>query len=136
MPLSIQNVLRGYTFKLWHQIIFLKMNFGVQDITCTSKLVKIRDIGLSSLAQFIWSVVQHRSNIDSILNIACCVYYFFPKTFCKFRFIDRGACHLLQRSIFPFYNPIVIRSSRRRKIMENSMCFTKVFKRLIFKIFL
>jgi len=95
--------------------------------------MKVRDIGFSSFKEFICCFVQYRSDIDSILNITCCVYCFCPKVFSQIVFMDHCSSNFLYRSIISFYNPILLWSSRKREFMNISIFFSKSFKWLIFK---
>src|ERR1044072_4226586 len=95
--------------------------------------MKIRNVGLFVLPQFIRSLIQNSSYADSVLNITRCVYCFCPEVLSYVSFLDHGTSHFLQSPILPFYNSILLWSSRAGEIMGNTICIEKVFKIFIFK---
>ena len=95
--------------------------------------MKIRNVGFSSFTQFIGSLLQNRSYGDSILKITRCIYCFSPKVFSHICFIDHGSGHLLECPILPFYNSILLWSSRAGEIMGYSIRVKKFLKNFIFK---
>src|ERR1044072_903877 len=95
--------------------------------------MKIRNVGLFVLPQFIRSLIQNGAYRDSILNITRCIYCLYPKVLCNVSFLDHGSDHFLQSPILSFYNSILLWSSRTREIMGNTICIEKVFKIFIFK---
>src|ERR1044072_4436025 len=109
------------------------MIFGIQNITNTSKGMKIRDVGLFVLPQFIRSLIQNRSYGDSVLNITRCVYCFYPEVLCHVSFLNHGASHFLQCPILPFYNSILLWSSRAGEIMGYAIRIKKILKVFVFK---
>src|ERR1044072_8226922 len=48
--------------------------------------MKIRNVGLFVLPQFIRSLIQNRPYGYSVLNITCCVYSFCPEVLCHVSF--------------------------------------------------
>src|ERR1044072_8113515 len=109
------------------------MFFGIKYISYTTKRVKVRDVGFLVLPQFIWSLIHNWPDGNSILNIACCVYSFFPKVLRHVSLLDHGASHLLQSPILPLYNSILLWSSRAGEIMRYAIRVKQILKVLIFK---
>src|ERR1044072_6534186 len=109
------------------------MIFSIQNITNTSKRMKIRNVGLFVLPQFIRSLIQNRPHEYSVLNITCCVYSFCPEVLCQFSFLDHGASHLFQCPILPLYNSILLWSSRAGEIVGYAIRIKKILKVFIFK---
>src|ERR1044072_1415226 len=95
--------------------------------------MKILNVGLFVLPQFIRSLIQNGANRNSILNITRCVYCLCPKVLCNVSFLGHCSCHFLQSPILSFYNSILLWSYRTREIMGNSICIKKTFKIFIFK---
>src|ERR1044072_5499253 len=95
--------------------------------------MKIRDVGLFVLPQFIRSLIQNRSYGNSVLNITRCVYCFSPEVLGHVSFLDHGASHFLQFSILPFYNSILLWSSRAGEIMGYAIGIKKILKVFVFK---
>src|ERR1044072_2290435 len=109
------------------------MIFGIQNITNTSKRMKVRNVGLFVLPQFIRSLIQNRPYRDSVLNITRCVYCFCPEVLGHVSFLDHGASHFLQCPILPLYNSILLWSSRAGEIMGYAIGIKKILKVFIFK---
>src|ERR1044072_8909519 len=109
------------------------MIFSIQNITYTSERMKIRDVGLFVLPQFIRSLIQNRSYRDSVLNITCCVYSFCPEVICHVSFLNHGASHFLQCPILPLYDYILLWSSRAGEIMGYAIRIKKILKVLVLK---
>src|ERR1044072_4020935 len=109
------------------------MIFSIQYIADTTKRMKIRDVGLFVLPQFIRSLSQNWSYGNSIMNITGCVYSFCPKVLCHVSLLNYGASHLLQCHILPFYNSILLWSSRTGEIMAYAIRIKKILKVFIFK---
>src|ERR1044072_4747555 len=109
------------------------MIFSVQYIADTTKRMKIRDVGLFVLPQFIRSLIRNWPYGNSILNITSCVYSFCPKVLRHVSFLNHGASHLLQCPILPLYNSILLWSSRVGEIMGYAIGIKKILKVLIFK---
>src|ERR1044072_6294158 len=109
------------------------MVFSIQYIADTTKRMKVRDVGLFVLPQFIWSLIQNWPYRNSVLNITRCVYNFCPKVLCHVSLLNRGASHLLQSPILPFYNSILLWSSRAGEIMGYAIRIEKILKVFIFK---
>src|ERR1044072_5167726 len=95
--------------------------------------MKVRNVGLFVLPQFIRSLVWNRSYRNSILNITCFIYCFCPEVLSHVSFLYHGESHFLQCSIFPFYNYILLWSSRARKIMGYTIRIKKIFKFFVLK---
>src|ERR1044072_2804191 len=104
------------------------MIFCIQNITNTTKRMKIRNVGLFVLPQFIRSLIQNRPYGYSVLNITCCVYSFCPEMLCHVSFLDHGASHFLQCPILPLYNSILLWSSRAGEIMGYAIRIKKILK--------
>src|ERR1044072_8846198 len=109
------------------------MIFSVQYIADTTKRMKIRDVGLFVLPQFIGSPIQNWPYRNSILNITSYVYSFCPKVLCHVSLLNHGAGHLLQCPILPLYNSILLWSSRAGEIMGYAIRIEKILKVFIFK---
>src|ERR1044072_8071943 len=109
------------------------MIFSIQNITNTTERMKIRNVGLFVLPQFIRSLIQNRSYGDSVLNVTRCVYCFCPEVLCHVSFLDHGASHFLQSPIVPLYNSILLWSSRAGEIMGYAIRIKQILKVLIFK---
>src|ERR1044072_8909922 len=109
------------------------MFFSIQYIADTTKRMKVRDVGLFVPPQFIWSLIQNWSDGNSILNITCCIYSFCPKVLCHVSLLDYGTSHLLQSPILPFYNSILLWSSRAGEIMGYAIRVKQIIKVLILK---
>src|ERR1044072_8380956 len=109
------------------------MIFSVQYIADTTKWMKIRDVGLFDLPQFIRSLIQNWSYGNSILNITSCVYSFCRKVLCHVSLLNHGASHLLKCPILPLYNSILLWSSRAGEIMGYAIRIKKILKVFIFK---
>src|ERR1044072_9355024 len=95
--------------------------------------MKIRDVGLCVLPQFIRSLVQNRPYGNPVLNITCCVYSFCPEMLCYVSFLDHGASHFLQCPILPLYKSILLWSSRAGEIMGYAIRIKKILKVLVLK---
>src|ERR1044072_879135 len=102
------------------------MFFSVQNIEDTTKRMKVGDVGLFVLPQFIWSLIQNWSYRNSVLNITCCVYSFCPKVLFHVSLLNHGASHLLQRPILPLYNSILLWSSRAGENMGDAVRIEKI----------
>src|ERR1044072_4707300 len=109
------------------------MIFSIQNITDTSKRMKIRYVGLFVLPQFIRSHIQNWSYRNSVLNITRCVYCFCPKVLCHVSLLNHGASHFLQCPILPFYNSILLWSSSAGEIMGYAIRIKKILKVLVLK---
>src|ERR1044072_1047576 len=90
-------------------------------LTDTTKRMKVRDVVLFVLPQFIWSLIQNWPYRNSVLNITRCVYSFCPKVLCHVSLLNHGASHLLQCPILPLYNSILLWSSRAGEIMGDAI---------------
>src|SRR5580765_2458186 len=110
------------------------MIFSIQYIADTTKRMKVRDVGLFVLPQFIWSLIQNWSYRNSVLNITRCVYSFCPKVLCHVSLFDHGASHLLQSPILPLYNSILLWSSRAGEIMGDAIRIKQILKVLVLKL--
>src|ERR1044072_8900172 len=110
------------------------MIFSIQYIADTTKRMKVRDVGLFVLPQFIRSLIQNWSYRNSVLNITRCVYSFCPKVLCHVSLLNHGASHLLQSLILPLYNSILLWSSRAREIMGDAIRIKKILKVLVLKL--
>ena len=95
--------------------------------------MKIWNVGLSVLPQFIWSLFQNRSYRDFIMNVTCCVNCFCPEDLSNVSLIDHGSGHFLQCSLLSFYNSILLGSSRTREVMQDAFLIKEWFKKFIFK---
>src|ERR1044072_3698476 len=95
--------------------------------------MKIRDVGLCVLPQFIRSFIQNRPYGNPVLNITCCIYSFRPEMLCHVSFLNHGASHFLQCPILPLYNSILSWSSRAGEIMGYAIRIEKILKVFIFK---
>src|ERR1044072_5876953 len=95
--------------------------------------MRIRNVGLFVLPQFIRSLIQNRSYGDSVLNVTCCVYSFCQEVLCHVSFLDHGASHFLQCPILPLYNSILLWSSSAGEIMGNAIRIKEILKVFIFK---
>src|ERR1044072_7776779 len=109
------------------------MIFSIQYIADTAKRMKIKDVGLFDLPQFIRSLIQNWPYRNSILNITSCVYSFCPKVLCHVSLLKHGASHLLQCPILPLYNSILWLSSRAGEIMGYAIRIEKILKVFVFK---
>src|ERR1044072_9403955 len=109
------------------------MIFSIQSITDTSERMKIRDVGLFVLPQFIRSLIQNGSYRVSVMNITCCVYSLCPEVLCHVSFLNHGASHFLQCPILPPDKSILLWSSRAGEIMAYSIRIKKLLKVFIFK---
>src|ERR1044072_8303564 len=109
------------------------MIFSIQYIADTTKRIKIRDVGLFVLPQFIRSLIQNRPYGNLVLNITCCVYSFYPEVLCHVSFLNHGASHFLQCPILPLYNSILLWSSRAGEVMGYAIGIKKILKVFIFK---
>src|ERR1044072_9182825 len=110
------------------------MIFSIQYIADTTKRMKVRDVGLFVLPQFIWSLIQNWSYRNYVLNITCCVYSFCPKVLCHVSLLNHCASHLLQSPILPLYNSVLLWNSRAGEIMGYAIRIKKILKVFIFKI--
>src|ERR1044072_5151445 len=95
--------------------------------------MKIRNVGLFVLPQFIRSLIQNRSYGYSVLNVTSCVYSFCPEMLCHVSFLDHGASHFLQSPILPLYKSILLWSSRAGEITGNAIRIKKILKVFVFK---
>src|ERR1044072_7790440 len=109
------------------------MIFSIQYIADTTKMMKVRDVGLFVLPQLIWSLIQNWPYRNSVLNITRCVYSFYPKVLRHVSFLDHGVSHLLHSPILPLYNSILLRSSRAGEIMGYAIRIKQILKVLVFK---
>src|ERR1044072_2007676 len=105
------------------------MFFSIQYIADTTKRMKVRDVGLFVLPQFIWSLIQDWSYRNSVLNITRCVYIFCPKVLCHVSLLNHGVSRLLQSPILPLYNSILLWSSRAGEICKNKIWFCMYISR-------
>src|ERR1044072_1980647 len=110
------------------------MIFSIQYIADTTKRMKIRDVGLFVLPQFIRSLIQNWPYRNSILNITSCFYSFCPKMLCHVSLLNHGASHLLQCPILPLYNSILLWSSRAGEIMGYAIRIEKILKVLVLEL--
>src|ERR1044072_6602555 len=95
--------------------------------------MKVRNVGLFVLPQFIGSLIQNWPYRNSILNITRYVYSFCPKVLSHVSLLNHGASHLLQCPILALYNSIVLRSSRAGEIMGYAIRIKKILKVFILK---
>src|ERR1044072_7093432 len=96
------------------------MFFSIQYIADTTKMMKVRDVGLFVLPQFIWSLIQNWHYRNSVLNITPCIHSFCQKVFCHVSLLKNGASHFLQSPILPLYS-ILLWSSRAGDIMGDAI---------------
>ena len=89
-------------------IKFLQILSVSKDVTIIAKNFEVFHNRLLSSPKFIWSLFCTRTKVHSIQGMTYSVYNFSPKRYWHAFIIYHDPSHLLNYSIFPFHNSILL----------------------------
>ena len=109
-------------------IKFIQMFTVIQNVTCSTKDMKVTYNGFLPFPQFIRCLFCARSKIHMIYCATSNGNSFGPKSLGQFLTIKHNTSHFLQYAIFPFNNTILLWCLGWGKFMRNTMLVVKISK--------